>query len=50
MSQCRQQDDMQIICTSLQTGNRAGISPLNFYRADALYDAQTTVSQAMKAV
>jgi len=27
---------MQIICTSLQTNNHASISPLSFYRMDAL--------------
>ena len=36
---------MQIICTSLQTDNHASISSLNFYRPDALPDAQPTVSK-----
>jgi len=31
-----QLDYMQIICTSLQTDNHAGTSPLSFYRLDAL--------------
>jgi len=38
-------DHMQIICTSLQTDNHASTSPLNFYRLDALPDAQLTVSK-----
>jgi len=36
---------MQIICTSLQTDNHASTSSLNFYRTDALSDAQPTVSK-----
>ena len=31
-----QLDYMQIICTSFQTDNHAGTSPLSFYRPDAL--------------
>jgi len=31
---------MQIICTSLQTDNHASTLSLNFYRSDALPDAQ----------
>ena len=34
--QWHQLDHMQIICTSLQTGNHANASPLSFYRPDAL--------------
>jgi len=41
--QWHQLDHMQIICTSLQTDNHAAISSLNFYRPDALPDAQSTV-------
>jgi len=37
-------DNMQTICTSLQTDNHANTSPFNFYRLDALPDAQPTVS------
>jgi len=33
-------DDMQIICTLLQTGNHASTSPLSFYRPDALLPNQ----------
>jgi len=43
--QWHQLDHMQIICTSLQTGNHASASPLNFYRPDALPAAQPTVSK-----
>jgi len=35
---------MQTICTSLQTDNHTTTSSLNFYRPDALPDAQPTVS------
>jgi len=35
---------MQTICTSLQTANQPNTSSLNFYRPDALPDAQPTVS------
>jgi len=35
---------MQTICTSLQTDNHTNTSSLNFYRPDALPDAQPTVS------
>jgi len=38
-----QLDHMQTICTSLQTDNHNNTSLLNFYRPDALPDAQTTV-------
>jgi len=41
--QWHQLDHMQIICISLQTDNHAGTSSLNFYRRDALPDAQPTV-------
>jgi len=37
---------MQIICTSLQTDNHASTSSLNFYRPDALPDAQSTEGNA----
>ena len=43
--QWHQLDHMQIICTSLQTDNHASTSSLNFYRLDALPDAQQTVSK-----
>jgi len=33
---------MQTICTSLQTDNYTNTPPLNFYRLDALPDAQPT--------
>jgi len=33
--QWHQLDHMQIICTSLQTGNHTSTSPLSFYRPDA---------------
>jgi len=33
------------ICTSLQTDNYTNTSSLNFYRPDAIPDAQTTVSK-----
>ena len=36
---------MQTICTSLQTHNHTNTSSLNFYRPDALPDAQPTVSK-----
>jgi len=42
--QWHQLDHMQITCTSLQTDNHASTSSLNFYRPDALPDAQLTVS------
>jgi len=35
---------MQTICTSLQTDSHTNTSSLNFYRLDALPDAQPTVS------
>jgi len=37
---------MQIICTSLQTDNHASTSSVNFYRPDALPDAQPTALKA----
>jgi len=43
--QWHQLDNMQIICTSLQTDNHASTSPLSFYRPDALPAAQSTVSR-----
>ena len=36
---------MQTICTSLQTDNHTNPSSLNFYRPDALLDAQPTASK-----
>jgi len=38
-------DHVQIICTSLQTDNRASTSPFGFYRPDALPAAQPTASK-----
>ena len=38
-------DLMQIICTSLQTDNHDSISPLSFYRPDALPATQPTASK-----
>ena len=38
-------DRMQTICTSLHTDNNTNTSSLNFYRLDALPDAQPTVSK-----
>jgi len=43
--QWQQLDHMQRICTSLQTDNHTNISSFNFYRPDALPDAQPTVSK-----
>jgi len=43
--QRHQLDNMQTICTSLQTDNDNNTSLLNFYRPDALPDAQPTVSK-----
>ena len=40
-----QLDHMQTICTSLQTDNHTNTSSLNFYRPDALSDAQPTASK-----
>ena len=42
--QWHQLDHMQTICTSLQTDNHTKTSSLNFYRPDAVLDAQPTVS------
>jgi len=42
--QWHQLDHMLTICTSLQTDNHTNTSSLNFYRPDALPDAQPTVS------
>jgi len=41
-------DQMQIICTLLQTDNHASTSSLNLYRSDALPDAQPTVSKHLR--
>ena len=43
--QWHQLDHMQTICISLQTDNNTNTSSLNFYRPDALPDAQPTVSK-----
>jgi len=43
--QWRQLDQMQIICTSLQTDTHASTSPISFYRPDALPAAQPTASE-----
>jgi len=40
--QWHQLDRMQTICTLLQTDNHTNTSSLNFYRPDALPDAQPT--------
>jgi len=39
---------MQTICTSFQTDNHINTSSLDFYRPDALPDAQPTVSQQIQ--
>jgi len=38
-------DHMQIICSSLQIGDHAITSSLNFYRLDVFPDAQSTASK-----
>ena len=43
--QWHQLDHMQTICTSLQADNHTNTSSFNFYRPDALPDAQPTVSK-----
>ena len=43
--QRHQLDHMQTICTSLQTDNHTNTSSFNFYRPDALPNAQPTVSK-----
>ena len=43
--QWHQLDHTQTLCTSLQTDNHTNTSSLNFYRLDALPDAQPTVSK-----
>jgi len=43
--QWQQLDHMQIICTLLQTDNHASTSSLNFYRPDALPDAQSKCTE-----
>ena len=43
--QLHQLDHMQMICTLLHTDNHTNTSSLNFYRLDALPDAQPTVSE-----
>jgi len=41
----QQLDHMEIICASLLADNYASISLLNFYRLNALPDAQPTLSK-----
>ena len=43
--QWHQLDHMQTICILLQTDNHTNTSSLNFYRPDAIPDAQPTVSK-----
>jgi len=43
--QWHQLDRMQTICTTIQIDNHTNTSKLNFYRPDALPDAQPTVSK-----
>jgi len=43
--QQHQLDHMQTICTSLQKDNHTNTASPNFYRPDALTDAQPTVSK-----
>ena len=43
--QLHQLDHMQTICTSLQTDNHISTSSLNFYRPDAVPDAQPAASE-----
>ena len=43
--QWHQLDHMKTICTSLQTDNHTNTSSLNFYRPDAIPNAQPTVSK-----
>jgi len=43
--QWHQLDHMQTICTSVHSDNHTNTSSLNFYRLDALPDAQPTVSK-----
>jgi len=43
--QWHQLDNMQTICTSLKTDNHTNTQSLNFYRPDALPNAQPTVSK-----
>jgi len=43
--QWHQMDHMQIICTTLQTGNHASTHHSIFYVSDALPDTQPTVSK-----
>jgi len=47
--QWHQLDQMQTICTSLQTDNHTNTSSLNFYRPVALPDTQPTEVRALKA-
>ena len=46
--QWHQLDHMQTICTLLQTDNHTNILSLNFYRPDALTDAQPNSVKALK--
>jgi len=47
--QWHQLGHMQTICTLLQTDNHTNIPSFNFYRPDALPDAQPTASKHCKA-
>ena len=46
--QWHQLDNIQTICTSLQTDNHINTLSLYFYRPDALPDAQSTVSKYLR--
>ena len=46
--QWHQLDHMQIICTLLKTVNHASTSSLNFYRPDALFDSQPTLTKQQR--
>jgi len=48
--QWHQLDHMQTVCTSIQTDNHTNTLSLNFYRPDALPDAQPTVSKHWRPV
>jgi len=48
--QWHQLDQMQTICTLLQTDNPNNTASLNHYRLDALPDAQPAVSKHYKAL
>jgi len=48
--QWHQLDHMQTVCTSLQTDNHTNTLSLDFYRPDALLDAEPTVLKHWRAV